>query len=349
MFFIAFALACAQSQAIDNTAPTANNAAEVAAESSTDGTVVATWDEGSLSRAELQESVATELAQMESEYLMNRYQMESQAAGQLALERVLQEAADARGLTIEGMLMEDVEGTIEPATEAEIEAFYPRVAQRLGGAPLTEVHDIVANVVMEQKRAAAAQQYVTAMGAAHNIETSIPFPNLPRMDVSTDGDPSVGPSDAPITIIEFGEFQCPYCGRAQEVVDRLMAEYEGQIQFVYRDFPLGFHDRAIPAAIAANCAEPQGKYWEIHRMMMAAQHDLSEPTLTGYATELDLDMEAWTTCRADPAQAAEVQADMADGSALGITGTPAFFVNGVFLAGAMPYETFKQIIDGDLE
>jgi protein-disulfide isomerase len=347
MFFLAFALACSQSQAIDNTANTTTS--EIVTESTNGEAIAATWDEGSVSMEDLQGSVATELAQMESEYLMNRYQIETQAAGQLALERVLQAAADERGLTIEGMLVEDVEGTIEPATEAEIEAFYPRMAQRLGGAPLSEVHDVVANVVMEQKRAAAAQQYVTTLGAAHHIETSIPFPNLPRMDVSVDDDPSIGPSDAPITIIEFGEFQCPYCGRAQESIDRLMAEYEGQIQFVYRDFPLGFHDRAIPAAIAANCAEPQGKYWEMHRMMMAAQHDLSEPTITGYATQLELDMDAWTTCRNDPAQAAEVQADMAAGTALGVTGTPAFFVNGVFLAGAMPYETFKQIIDGELE
>jgi protein-disulfide isomerase len=347
MFFLTFVLACAQSQALDNSATTVNTPSVI--ESTTDETVVATWDAGSVSQGQLVESIATELAQMESEYLMNRYQVESQAAGQLALEMVLQAAADERGLSIEGLLVEDVEASIQPPTEAEIEGFYPRVAQRFGGAPLSEVHDVVANLVMEQKRAYAAQEYVSALGAANHIETTIPFPNLPRMDVSVDDDPSIGPSDAPITIIEFGEFQCPYCGRAQESIDRLMTEYEGQIQFVYRDFPLGFHDRAIPAAIAANCAEPQGKYWEIHRMMMAAQHDLSEATILGYATQLELDMDAWSTCREDPAQAAEVQDDMAAGAALGVTGTPAFFVNGVFLAGAMPYETFKQIIDGELE
>jgi len=347
MFFLAFALACASSQAIDNTTP---NDANTSVDSQvSDDTVVATWENGSLSLVELQDSISSELAQMESEYLMQRYQTENQAAGQIALERVLQGAADARGLTIEEMLIEDVESTLTPPTEAEIQAFYPRVAQRLGGAPLSEVRDVVAGAAMEQKRAAAAQQYVQAVGAAHNIVTNIPFPDLPKMDVSVDDDPSIGPSDAPITIIEFGEFQCPYCGRAQEVVDRLMAEYEGQIKFVYRDFPLNFHDRAIPAAIAANCAEPQGKYWQIHRLIMGAQHDLSEPTLTGYATQLELDMDAWTACRADPARAAEVQADMEAGAALGVTGTPAFFVNGVFLAGAMPYETFKQIIDGELE
>jgi protein-disulfide isomerase len=129
---------------------------------------------------------------------------------------------------------------------------------------------------------------------------------------------------------------------------QLLEEYPGKLKIVYRDFPLGFHDRAIPAAIAANCANDQDKYWEMHTVLMANQRALEETDFISYATNLKLDLDKWNTCRKDPAQEAEVRKDMADASAVGVTGTPAFFVNGIMLSGALPFEEFKEIIDREL-
>ena len=117
---------------------------------------------------------------------------------------------------------------------------------------------------------------------------------------------------------------------------------------VFRDFPLDFHAQAIPAAVAANCAGEQGKYWEMHKKMMAQQYALEESNLVSYATEINLDLEKWHTCRKDPAQTAEVKKDQADGAKVGVSGTPAFFINGILLSGALPFEQFQEIIDLEL-
>ena len=117
---------------------------------------------------------------------------------------------------------------------------------------------------------------------------------------------------------------------------------------IYRDFPLGFHDRAIPAAVAANCAGEQDKYWEMHGVLMKNQTKLSDADLAGFAQGVGVDMDKWTACLSNPAQEAEVRKDMEDASAVGVTGTPAFFINGVLLSGAVPFDQFKSIIDKEL-
>ena len=127
-----------------------------------------------------------------------------------------------------------------------------------------------------------------------------------------------------------------------------MKEYEGKVKMVFRDFPLSFHDRAIPAAVAANCAGEQGKYLEMHDEMMSNQRALSESDLKGYATKISLDIPKWETCLKDPKQEAEVKKDMDDGAVAGVSGTPAFFINGIMLSGALPFERFKEVIDKEL-
>ena len=342
MYFLMLSIACSQSGA---TGEPATPAVEAPAEE----VVWATWNEGSASSADVAGSVATELAQLESEYLMNRYQLETQAAGQYAMEKILEAAAAEKGTDIEGLLRDAVESSVTRPSDEEIAAFYPRIRDRVGGAPLEEVKELIANLIMDQQRSNGAQAFVGQLGEEHGLTTTVPFPDLPRMEVSVDDDPYLGPADAPITIVEFAEFECGYCGRAQETVNRVLTEYEGQVRFVFRDFPLGFHARAIPTALAANCAGEQGKFWEMHARLLSDQQRLDDATLLSYATELELDLAAWNACRENPAMTAEIQADQAAGAELGVTGTPAFFINGVFLSGALPFDTFKQIIDRDLE
>ena len=190
--------------------------------------------------------------------------------------------------------------------------------------------------------------YIDKLKESYGVNITLPFPEVPRVQVSADDDPYKGPETAPITIIQFAEYQCPYCGKAGESVEQVMKEYEGKVKMVFRDFPLSFHDRAIPAAVAANCAGEQGKYWEMHDQMMANQRALSEDDIKGYATNIGLDLSKLETCRADPKHVAEVQKDMEDGSAAGVSGTPAFFINGIMLSGALPFERFKEVIDREL-
>lgn len=170
-----------------------------------------------------------------------------------------------------------------------------------------------------------------------------------RVDVSTDDDPSIGPEDAPITIIEFSDYQCPYCQTwYQQVFEQLLASYPNQIRFVYRDLPLSGHPEAIPAAEAADCAGEQGAYWKYHDALFSGQYDLNRAAYEQYAADLGLDAKAFTTCLDSHRYQDEVQADARDAARVGINSTPTFVVNGRVLIGALPFANFQAVIDEEL-
>lgn len=171
-----------------------------------------------------------------------------------------------------------------------------------------------------------------------------------RFDVQADDDPALGPADAPITIIEFSDFQCPYCQRWHaQVFDQLMQAYPGKIRFIYRDFPLkSIHPQAVPAAEAANCAQAQGAYWEFHAALFSGKYNLSAPSYLQYAADLGLNTQEFQKCVDSHQFAAEVESDFAYAMQLGVSSTPTFFINGIPLIGAQPVEAFQQVIDQEL-
>jgi protein-disulfide isomerase len=170
-----------------------------------------------------------------------------------------------------------------------------------------------------------------------------------RVDVSTDDDPSIGPADAPVTIIEFSDYQCPYCQVwYKQVYQQLLASYPNKIRFVYRDLPLPMHPEAIPAAEAAECAGEQGAYWKYHDALFSQKNGLNRAAYDQYATDLGLDSKAFTACLDSHRYQAEIQADASDAARVGISGTPSFVVNGRILIGALPFSEFKTVIDEEL-
>lgn len=152
-----------------------------------------------------------------------------------------------------------------------------------------------------------------------------------------------------ITVIEYSEFQCPFCERVQPAAKRILKEYQGKIRWIVRDFPLGFHNRARPAAIAARCAKEQGKYWDMYEELFKNQKALSDSDFKKYAQNIKLDIKKYDECVAKPKKIVEViDSNTKSGEKLGVTGTPAFFINGRRLSGALPYEEFKKVIDSEL-
>ncbi len=165
---------------------------------------------------------------------------------------------------------------------------------------------------------------------------------------SADDDPVLGDKNAPVTIIEFSDYQCPFCERFwSQTLPLIKANYidTGKVKLVYRDFPLGFHQYAQKAAEAAECADDQGKYWEMHDKLFQNQAALTINDLKRYASELGLDTSTFNQCLDSGKYTKEVQKDLADGSASGVSGTPSFFVNGVQIVGAQPYSAFEQAIE----
>ncbi len=170
-----------------------------------------------------------------------------------------------------------------------------------------------------------------------------------QYDVRTSGAPALGPEDASVTIVEFTDYQCPFCSRVHPTVTKLVDEYAGDVRLVMKHNPLPSHPLAPGAAKAAVAAGKQGKFWEMHDLIFKNQRKLADEDLRGYATSLGLDVARWNKDRASSEVAAAIAADQAEARRLGTTGTPAFFINGRFLSGAQPYEVFKQRIDAELK
>jgi protein-disulfide isomerase len=170
-----------------------------------------------------------------------------------------------------------------------------------------------------------------------------------------DDDPYLGPEDAPVTVVEFSDFLCPFCGRHfNQTLTPLMENYDGLVRYVYRDLPVIGGQISVNSALASECADDQGEFWPYHELLFENQDALNTDVsslnnlLVGYAEELELDVEQFETCLEDQLHIGDIFTDMNVAQNNGATGTPAFFVNGQFISGAQPYEVFASLIDAEL-
>ena len=185
--------------------------------------------------------------------------------------------------------------------------------------------------------------------------TSDPFKAI-AAKLTTQGSPAKGPKDAKVTIVEFSDFQCPYCARAHQTMsEQVMKEYDGKVKLVYKNFPLGFHPWAEPAALATACAFEQDPdaFWKLYDYFFQNQQQLNPQNVKEKATEAlkgtKVDMAKWNDCVDNKKTLAKIKADMAEGSSVGVTGTPAFIINGRKISGAQPFQNFKAVIDDELQ
>ena len=197
----------------------------------------------------------------------------------------------------------------------------------------------------------------TDTGSTGSTGNTAPVPTQPsptttvNLEELANEDKVLGDPDAKVTIVEFSDFECPFCGRFYtQTLPQLKEEYfdTGKVKLVYRDFPLSFHPQAQPAAEAAECANEQDKFWEFHDKIFDNQSSMSTTNYKQWAADLGLDTEQFNSCLDDGKYRAEVQADFSAGQAAGVSGTPTFFINGQKIVGAQPFSVFKQIIDAEL-
>ncbi|MDG2050000.1 MAG: DsbA family protein [Myxococcota bacterium] len=167
--------------------------------------------------------------------------------------------------------------------------------------------------------------------------------------VNTAGSPSIGPEDAAVTLIEFSDFQCPFCGRVNPTLDQIEEAYGDDVRIVFKHLPLRIHPQAPMAHAASEAAKSQGKFWEMHDLIFTNQRELTEEKFVEYAGQIGLDVEQFKVDMASPEIKKRVDADTAEASQLGVTGTPGFFINGKFVSGAKPFADFKRRIDEELD
>ena len=187
-----------------------------------------------------------------------------------------------------------------------------------------------------------------APAAAAPTRTGRPDPNK-RYSVNTKGSPSKGAKNAKLAVVEFSDFQCPFCSRVTPTMEQIVKEYGDQVEVVFKHLPLAMHSKAPAAHAAAEAAHRQGKFWEMHDLIFANQRELTQQKYEEYAQQLGLDMDRFRKDLASPEVKKKVDADAAEAARLGVTGTPGFFVNGRFLSGAKPFAAFKQLIGEELK
>ena len=164
--------------------------------------------------------------------------------------------------------------------------------------------------------------------------------------VATLDDPHIGSDNPVVTIVEFSDFECPFCGEAFPIIRKLVSAYGDSVQLIYRDFPLAdIHPNARTAAIAGYCADTQGKFWQLHDLMFQHQDDLSLSAITVLARQIGIDVTRFYACIASQQATEEVDRDIADGIAAGVQGTPTWFINGMRVAGVIPENVFRQMIE----
>ena len=310
------------------------------------GAQVAVIDGQPITYGDLDKEVGTKVRQAEVEYLTKVYDLRKETLDNLINEKLIEGEAKKVGKSTDDWFKEFFTNTPAPG-EAELKAFYEENAAQMGGKSYEEMGPRISGFLKQQKAKDAIGKMLETLRAAHGVKVSLAAPDLPRIDVEAKG-PAKGGTTAKVTIIAFSDFQCPYCSRVVPTMDKVMKEYGDKVKIVFRNFPLDFHPMAEKAAEAGACAADQGKFWEMHDKMFGNQAKLLVPDLKETAKGLGLDQAKFDKCLDSGEKKALVDADQKAGSDAGVQGTPAFFVNGVFINGAVPYEQFKEAIDREL-
>lgn len=273
------------------------------------------------------------------------YEIRKRALEQMAAEQALETAAAQAGKEREALLREEIEKRTT-VTDDEVKAFYEQNKARYGDREFAKLEESIRRQLQQQKRLAAVEEYLGGLRASAGYESLL---EPPRFEITGDG-PSKGPDDAPITLVEFSDYQCPFCKNAEPIVAQVLERYPTQVRLVYRHFPLdNIHPLARAASEAALCAGDQDRFWDYHAILFRETPKLEPHLFVKYANQLGLDLEAFEACVAEKRHAAEVQADVEAGEKIGVAGTPSFYANGRPITGARGVEQFAAVIDEELE
>ena len=279
--------------------------------------------------------------------LQQVYETRRRALDVVIGDHLIEREAAARGMTRDELLATEIPARTLPVTDAEVELIYERNQNAFGGRTLEQMRDEILAAINQQRPSQALHQLMAELrGEADDVVIMLDPPRQ-EVDVLPD-DPTRGPEDASVVIVEFSDFQCPFCQRATGTLDELLDSYGSQVRFVYKDYPLPNHEHAFKAAEAGNCAHEQGMFWELHDWMFENQDALDVPSLKTHAADLGLDAEAFATCLDEGRHTARVQGDLEIGQRYGVSSTPTVFINGRPVMGAAPRATFEEIIREEL-
>ncbi len=271
------------------------------------------------------------------------YEIKRKALDTLIEQKMLEGAAKKKGLTTEKLLDQEVISKVQDPSDAELQGYYVglgRVTQ-----PFTDVKTKLRDSYKQAKIRQAREDYLKTLRADSNVVVLL---SAPRIEVAYDPARLRGNAKAPVMIVEFSDYQCPYCHQVEPTVKELLAKYGDKVSLSYRDFPLtAIHSQAMISAEASRCALEQGKFWEYHDQLFTASK-LEKDDLIGYARNLKLDDKQFESCLTSEKYKADIEKDEQAGRKAGVNGTPGFFINGLEISGAKPKDEFERVIDDEL-
>jgi protein-disulfide isomerase len=303
--------------------------------------VLATVGDAELTEADVESARPADFLRLKQQ----AHDLTSQALESAILNELVRLEAEARDMEPADLLAEEVDGRIDDPSDEEISAFYQERGLQ-GQGSLELLAPQISAYLRDQSRNARHAAFLAILEARYPVERRL---DPLRIAVASEGFPSKGPKGAPVTLVEFSDFQCPYCRVLQSALDQVEETYGDQVRFVFRQFPLtSIHPQANDAAEASLCANAQGMFWEMHDALFANQRALQVDQLKATAREIGLDGAEFDECMDFDRYAFEVFADSEAGSIAGVQGTPMIFINGRALSGAKPFEEISAIIDDEL-
>jgi protein-disulfide isomerase len=267
------------------------------------------------------------------------YQAEVKALDDLVNKRLIEQKAKSEGLTVDQLMDRDIKSKVQDPTEDQMKVYYEGLETE---QPYETVREKILDKIRQLRTDRAKADYVRELRAHTTVYIALA---PPKADVETGGGSlTLGSSSAAVTLVEFADYECPYCQKVAGDLKKLKDDFGDKISLTYKDFPLPMHARAEKAAEAARCANKQNRFWEFHDEIFHSK-GLDVDQLKAEARTLNLDPMQFDKCLDSGEQAAAVSKDKKEGERLGITGTPAFFVNGHYLSGALDYATLRKVVE----
>src|SRR6058998_2033813 len=279
------------------------------------------------------------------QFRLQEYEVKSKALENLVNQKLLEAEARKKGIPTEKLLEQEVNAKVPEPTEAELQALYIVQKDQLKRS-FDEIKAQLQQLLKQAKLQQARQDYYKRLREQAGVSI---FLQKPKVEVAYDPARLRGNPKAPVVIVEFSDFQCPYCRAVQPTLKSLLAKYEGRVSLSYRDLPLrDIHPQAQMAAEASRCAGEQGKFWEYHDLLFENPNKLNREGLVEQARSLKLDEKQFDSCLSSGKYKAQVEHDRQLGMRAGLTGTPGFFINGNMLSGNLPQDSFEKVIQSEL-
>lgn len=314
---------------------------------------VAVLNGQNITQEELDKAAEAQLKGIETRRLQNeatlahdKQEILQNALDELIADKLIDLEAAKEKKTRQELLQAEVDSNVDTPSAEEVDGFYEANKDRIP-IPKEQALPQVKEYMIERSRARFRDMLVARLKKEFGFKS---FLEPLRAPIAVAGFPTKGPAAAPVTIVEFSDFECPYCGALFPTLKQVEKNYPETVRIVYRQFPLAnLHPHALKAAEASLCANEQKKFWEFHDSMFGNQTELSIPDLKQRAVDLKLDTQAFNQCLDSGKHAAAVQSDIQEGARNGVTGTPALFVNGRLLAGNQPYSEIRDVIEDELQ